>query len=39
MQESFSITGNWDSVEVITAIIWAISHVITNTDEHADSDN
>lgn len=39
MQESFSITGNWDSVEVITAIIEAISHVITNADEHVALDN
>lgn len=38
MQESFSITGKWDTVEVITAIMWAISHVITNIHERVESD-
>lgn len=37
MQESFSITENWDSASGNTAVMWAISHVITNIHEHVKS--
>lgn len=33
MQESFSITENWDTASSNTAVMWAISHVITNIHE------
>lgn len=37
MQESFSITENWGSESTNTAVMWAISHVITNIPEHVKS--
>lgn len=37
MQESFSITENWGSESTNTAVMWAISHVITNMHEHVKS--
>lgn len=33
MQESISITENWESASSNTAVMWAISHVITNIRE------
>ena len=33
MQESFSITEKWDRASSKTAVMWAISHVITNIPE------
>lgn len=37
MKESFSITENWDSARSNKAVMWAISHVITNTHKHGKS--
>lgn len=37
MQERFSITENWDSASSNIAVMWAISHVITNIHEHEKS--
>lgn len=33
MQESISITENWESASSNTAVMWAISHVISNIHE------
>lgn len=38
MQERFSITENWDSASSNKAVIWAISHVITNIHKHVKSE-
>lgn len=37
MKESFSITENWDSARSNKAVMWAISHVITNIHKHGKS--
>lgn len=38
MQESFSITENWDGASSNKAVMWAISHVITNIHKHVKSE-